>query len=279
MPKRSARPDRLTFARFLDRSPEVTLSLHPRAQGLNFPVHDTFTLGDSPISRFPPRSGPGGPPQRTRINGFIRITPIRLIGADGEQIGVIETPQAQRMADDLGMDLVEISPDARPPVCKIMDFGKFKYEQSKKDQKNRSSSKASEMKEVRLGRSVKIGDHDVQIRVNQSREFLLDGHKVLITQKFKGREMAHREIGINRLNEIAKALSDIAKLEAPPRWMGPQASIILAPDKVKCDAYKRVEASKKQSEEAKAKHAAEKAAAEKAAKAAEKSEHKDGTPS
>ena len=176
-----------------------------------------------------------------------------MIGPDGEQVGVIETAQAQRMADDAGMDLVEISPDARPPVCKIMDFGKFKYEQSKKDSKNRSSSKASEMKEVRLGRSVKIDIHDVQIRVNQSRNFLLDGHKVLITQRFKGREMAHREIGINRLNEIAKQLADIAKLESSPRWMGPSASIILAPDKAKCEAYKRAHGLNKPKLEAKAK--------------------------
>jgi translation initiation factor IF-3 len=170
---------------------------------------------------------------------MIRITPIRVIGADGEQVGVIETAQALRMAEEAGLDLVEISPDARPPVCKIMDHGKFKYEQSKKDQKNKSSSKASEMKEVRLGRSVKIDPHDVSIRVAQARRFLLDGHKVLITQKFKGREMAHRELGVNRLQEIMKSLSDISKCESSPRWMGPQASIILAPDKAKCDAYKR----------------------------------------
>lgn len=175
-----------------------------------------------------------------------------MIGADGEQIGVVETSDALRMAADLGLDLVEISPDARPPVCKIMDFGKFKYEQSKKDAKNRASSRASEMKEVRLGRSVKIDPHDVQIRVNQSRRFLMDGHKVLITQRFKGREMAHRELGINRLKDIANQLSDIAKLESSPRWMGPQASIILAPDKAKVDIAKRAEA--------KAKAQAEKAA-------------------
>jgi translation initiation factor IF-3 len=197
--------------------------------------------GASPISRFP-RSGPGGPPQRTRVNHFIRITPIRVIGADGEQVGVIETPQALRMAEELGLDLVEISPDARPPVCKIMDFGKFKYELSKKEQKSRSASKASEMKEIRLGRSVKIDPHDVQIRVNQARRFLIDGHKVQITQRFKGREMAHREIGIHRLQEIAKTLAEVGKVESTPRWMGPSASIIIAPDKVKCEAIKRQEA-------------------------------------
>ena len=184
-----------------------------------------------------PRFGPGGPPQRTRVNHLIRITPIRVIGPEGEQIGVIETSQALKQAADLGLDLVEISPDARPPVCKIMDYGKFKYEQSK--QTKNKGAKASEMKEIRLGRSVKIDQHDVEIRVNQARKFLLDGHKVQITQRFKGREMAHRELGIDRLRNIRNALSDIAKCETEPRWMGPQASIIMAPDKAKCDAYKR----------------------------------------
>ncbi len=170
---------------------------------------------------------------------MIRITPVRVIGADGEQVGIIETSDALRRAEEAGLDLVEIVPDQRPPICKIMDFGKFKYEQSKKDAKNKSASKASEMKEVRLGRSVKIDPHDVEIRVNQARKFLLDGHKVLITQRFKGREMAHKELGINRLRDIMKNLSEISRCETEPRWMGPQASIIMAPDKAKCDLYKR----------------------------------------
>ena len=167
------------------------------------------------------------------------MTPVRLIGAEGEQLGVVETPDAIKRAEAAGLDLVEIVPDARPPVCKIMDYGKFKYEESKKEQKNKSASKASEMKEVRLGRSVKIDPHDVEIRVNQARKFLLDGHKVLITQRFKGREMAHRELGVNRLREIMKILSEVGKIESDPRWMGPQASIIIAPDKAKCDAYRK----------------------------------------
>ncbi len=163
---------------------------------------------------------------------------MRVIGPDGEQIGVIETHQAIAMATEQGLDLVEISPDARPPVCKIMDYGKFKYEQSK--QTKNKGAKASELKEIRLGRSVKIDPHDVGIRVKQARGFLLEGHKVLITQRFKGREMAHRELGINRLRGIRDELSDIAKCETEPRWMGPQASIIMAPEKAKVDAYKKL---------------------------------------
>lgn len=188
------------------------------------------------------------------MNHLIRITPIRVIGADGEQVGVIETAEALRMANEAGLDLVEISPDVRPPVCKIMDYGKFKYEQSK--QSKNKGAKASETKEVRLGRSAKIDEHDVQIRVNQARRFLVDGHKVVITQRFKGREMAHREIGIDRLKRIIEQLSDVGKPETQmPRWMGPSASVIIAPDKVKVEAFKRAEAKKKAQEEARLKAA------------------------
>lgn len=210
---------------------------------------------------------------------MIRITPIRVIGADGEQVGVIETSQALAMAEQAGMDLVEISPDARPPVCKIMDFGKFKYEQSKKDQKNRASSKSSELKEVRLGRSVKIDKHDVEIRIKQAREFIMEGHKVLITQRFKGREMAHRELGINRLREIRDRMADIAKCESEPRWMGPQASIVLAPDKAKAEAAKRaLEKQKKQDEKAEIRMEARMQAEQDAKAAAERAAQSGSAP-
>ncbi len=222
------------------------------------------------------------------MNHLIRITPIRVIGADNEQVGVMETSQALRMAEELGMDLVEISPDARPPVCKIMDYGKFKYEQSKKEQKSRSSSKANEMKEVRLGRSAKIDPHDVEIRINQSRRFLVEGHKVLVTQRYKGREMAHREIGLIRLKHVADSLADVSKVEQPPRWMGPSASIILAPDKPKAEAYKRKLAKEKAEREkalagdkakleaARAAEAAEEAAREKKEAELDAQHEKDG---
>mgnify|MGYP000929548180 CR=1 FL=1 len=170
---------------------------------------------------------------------MIKISPVRLIGADNEQIGVVETSEAQRMAQEAGLDLVEIVPDTRPPVCKIMDYGKFKYEESQKARKSRAASKATEMKEIRLGRSVKIDPHDIQIRIDQSRRFLMAGHKVMFTQRFKGREIAHRELGIENLARVRDALADIAKVEQAPRWMGKQASIIMAPDKPKVEAVKR----------------------------------------
>lgn len=163
---------------------------------------------------------------------------MRVVGPDNEQIGVIETSEALKMALERGMDLVEISPDARPPVCKIMDYGKYKYELSKQ-QKNKSGSKATEMKQVRLGRSVKIDPHDVQIRIDQARRFLLAGHKVQFIQRFRGREIAHRELGMEHLRECVTKLADVSKVEQTPRWFGKEASIILAPDKVKIEAIKR----------------------------------------
>lgn len=219
---------------------------------------------------------------------MIRITPIRVIGPDEEQIGVIETSDALRMADEKGLDLVEISPEARPPVCKIMDYGKYKYELSKKEQKSRAASKTNEMKEVRLGRSVKIDPHDVGIRVDQTRRFLMAGHKVMITQKFRGREIAHKDLGLIRLREICDSLMDIGKLEQTPRWFGKQASIIIAPDKVKVEAVKRKlakekalkegiseEAALKAQEELAKKHLAEAEAAS-AKAAAEDDDDEDG---
>ncbi len=168
---------------------------------------------------------------------MIRISPIRVVGPDNEQIGVIDTHEAVRMAQERGLDLVEIVSDSRPPVCKIMDYGKYRYELSKKEGKSRGH--APELKEIRLGRSVKIGGHDVQIRVDQARRFLMAGHKVQITQRFKGREMMHKELGIERLAEIVDQLEDICKVEMAPRWMGRQASIVLAPDRNKVDTAKR----------------------------------------
>ncbi len=177
--------------------------------------------------------------QRTRVNHLIRITPIRLVGPENEQIGVVETSEALRMAQEQGMDLVEVVPDTRPPVCKIMDYGKYKYELSQKARKQRAASKSSELKQIRMGRSVKIDPHDVQIRIDQARRFLMAGHKVQIAQRFRGREMQHRELGLEHLAEAVKQLSDICKVEQSPRWFGKEASILLAPDRPKVESAKR----------------------------------------
>jgi translation initiation factor IF-3 len=185
------------------------------------------------------------------VNHLIRITPIRLIGPENEQIGVVETSEAMRRAQEAGMDLVEIVPDSRPPVCKIMDYGKYKYELSQKARQARAASKSNEMKQIRLGRSVKIDPHDVQIRIDQARRFIMGGHKVQFVQRFRGREIAHRELGLEHLKECVTKLADVGKVEQTPRWMGKEASIIIAPDKVKVEAIKR-KLEKEKAEKAKA---------------------------
>lgn len=177
-----------------------------------------------------------------RINDRIRITPVRLIDQDGEMVGIVETDDARRRAQDLGLDLVEIAPDVRPPVCRIMDFGKYKYETAKKEKASKSRTKVSELKEVRLGRSMKIDPHDVEIRVQQARRFLLEGHKVQIVQNFRGRELAHKSRGDARMEDIAQRLSDLGRVELAPRLNGKRMSMIVCSDRPKVEAFKRKEA-------------------------------------
>jgi len=155
-------------------------------------------------------------------------------------VGVVETDEARRMAMEAGLDLVEISPDARPPVCKIMDFGKYKYELSKKDKQGKKA-KGSEMKEVRLGRSMKIDPHDVEIRVNQALRFLMEGHKVQIVANYRGRELAHKQIGEAKLDDVVKKLCELGKLEAAPRLNGKRINAIISPDRQKIEQWKRKE--------------------------------------
>jgi len=170
---------------------------------------------------------------------MIRLSPVRLIDENNQQVGVVETNEALQMAREAELDLVEIQPDSRPPLCKIMDYGKFKYDQSKKEQKSRASQKSQEMKEVRLGRSIKVDPHDIGIRIDRARKFLLDGHKVMLVQQFRGREVVHADLGEEILRDVVDALQDVSKVETPPRKMGRRMSMILGPDKPKIEAYKR----------------------------------------
>ena len=165
-------------------------------------------------------------------------------------VGVVEIDVALSRAREAGLDLVEVASSAVPPVVRIMDFGKWKYEQSKKDRATKARSKTSELKEVRLGRSMKIDPHDIQIRLDQARRFLVDGHKVQIVQNFRGREMLHKERGQRRMTEIIQQMSDLAKVEVPPRFMGRRITMILAPDRAKIEKIKQREASLRQTDEA-----------------------------
>jgi translation initiation factor IF-3 len=165
-----------------------------------------------------------------------------LIDENNEMVGVVEVDVALSRAREAGLDLVEVAATASPPVCRIMDFGKWKYEQSKKEKATKSKSKTSELKEVRLGRSMKIDPHDIQIRLEQARRFLIEGHKVQIVQNFRGREMLHKERGRDRMQDIIEQLADLAKVEVPPRMLGRRITMILAPDRAKIEQLKQREA-------------------------------------
>jgi len=154
-------------------------------------------------------------------------------------VGVVATIEALRRAHSAGLDLVEVSTESTPPVCRILDFGKYKYEQAKKEKASKAKTKTTEMKEVRLGRSMKIDPHDVGIRVNQAHGFLMEGHKVLIVQNFRGRELQHRHLGDARMKQIIEKLADVSKVEMAPRLNGRRMSMILTPDKSKIDALAR----------------------------------------
>jgi translation initiation factor IF-3 len=160
-----------------------------------------------------------------RINEQIRITPIRVISATGEQLGVIPTEQALQLAREAGLDLVEVAPTDKPPVCRIMDFGKFKYQQKKKQHKTHTHQ--SQNKEVRL--RPKIGDHDFMTKVNHARKFLEDKDKVIFSVIFRGRENAHVDEGYKLVDRLMKELGEIAKLEQQPQMMGKRIVVIFAP--------------------------------------------------
>ena len=181
------------------------------------------------------------------INEKIRSSKVRLIDQDENMIGIIDTTEAIRMAEAVGLDLVQVSPGSDPPVCRILDFGKYRYEQSKKDRANRAKAKVIETKEVRLGRSMKIDQHDVDIRINQARKFLMDGHRVLIVQNFRGREMMHASKAHDRMLDIISRLEDVSKVETPPKIAGRRETMVLSPDKVKIKKLKASIASKSSS--------------------------------
>lgn len=164
---------------------------------------------------------------RLRVNEQIRISPIRLIDHEKNMIGVISTDEALRMAREAGLDLVEMSPNERPPVCKIMDYGKHKYQLSKKSKQKHHEQK---IKEVRL--RPKTEEHDLEVKMKHAREFLEHGDRVLITMLFKGRERFHQDIAYDTFRDIVKQMADLAKVDQPPRLLGKKMSLVLAPLKV-----------------------------------------------
>ncbi|MEE2705334.1 MAG: translation initiation factor IF-3 [Pseudomonadota bacterium] len=162
-----------------------------------------------------------------RVNENIDVPEVRLIGADGENIGVVSVQQAIQHSEEIGLDLVEISPNASPPVCKILDLGKFKYELQKKRNEAKKKQKVIDVKEIKLRPNIE--DHDYEVKMRSMHRFLLDGDKVKITMRFRGREMNHQEIGINLLKRVVDDTEKVAKIEQEAKMEGRQLVMVMAP--------------------------------------------------
>lgn len=160
-----------------------------------------------------------------RINQEIRAEQLRVIGPSGEQLGIMSLSEALKVAEEAGVDLIEISPSANPPVAKVVDWGKYQYQKTKEQQKNRKNAKTVELKQIRMG--LKIGANDLEIKLRKIREFLQVGHKVKILIFFRGREMAHQELGYEMIEKIASKLEEEAIIEQKPQMAGRNLSIVV----------------------------------------------------
>ena len=160
------------------------------------------------------------------INEQIRDKEVRLIGADGEQLGIVSSKEAQKIADDAGLDLVKIAPNAKPPVCKVIDYGKYRYELARKEKDAKKKQKTVELKEIRL--SPNIDTNDLNTKMNAAKKFLAKGNKVKITLRFRGREMAHMKQSKHILDDIAENLADVAVVEKAPKIEGRSIGMVLA---------------------------------------------------
>lgn len=176
-----------------------------------------------------PHSGGADISKPVRVNERIRIREVRLIDEDGQQLGIVPTFQALQTARERGLDLVEVAPNAMPPVCRIMDWGKERYEQSRKERESRRNSKAITIKEIRL--KPKTDDHDLDTKTRKAKEFLQDGDKVKLTVLFRGRENLHPEVGRALLDRMLDQLGPLAIIEATPRLEGRNMTAMLAPKK------------------------------------------------
>lgn len=183
--------------------------------------------------RPPPRGPANLPPERNepRVNERIRVPRVLVVDEEGQKLGEFLTEDAMALARERGLDLVEVAPMARPPVCRITDFGKMKYEKKKRDSQARKNQAVVEIKEIKL--RPKTDDHDFDVKERQVRSFLDEGNKVKITVRFRGREIAHRDIGEEQCRRLAERLGELAVVEQPPRMDGRQMVMMLAPGKKK----------------------------------------------
>lgn len=166
-----------------------------------------------------------------RVNREIRAPKVRVIGSSGEQVGIMPPRDALKMAEDEGLDLVEIAPNATPPVCKIIDYGKFRYDQTKREKESKKASHQIKVKEVKV--KPNINEHDLQTKMRHAKDFLEKGNKVKVTCMFRGREMAHKDIGEKLIRKIVEDLEEIAVCETPMKMFGRFLTVVLAPHKKK----------------------------------------------
>jgi translation initiation factor IF-3 len=169
--------------------------------------------------------------QRVRVNDQIRISPIRLIDDEGGQVGIVSLEDARERAAEKGLDLVEVAPEARPPVCKLMDFGKFKYEAARKAREAKKKQHVIQVKEVKFRPGIE--DHDYAFKTRNARRFLEEGNKVKLTMMFRGRQMSHPEIGMEVLQRVTADLEDVAKVEMNAIREGRTMTMVLAPMNLK----------------------------------------------
>ena len=162
-----------------------------------------------------------------QLNEDIRDSEIRLIGSTGEQLGIMSAAQAQRIADEQGLDLVKISPQATPPVCKLMDYGKFRFEQGKREKEAKKNQHVVEIKEIRMSPGIDVGDFNTKLK--NAQKFLADGNRVKVSVRFRGREMAHTDIGKDLLVRFAEQCAEEATLDKEPKLEGRSMSIFLSP--------------------------------------------------
>ncbi len=162
-----------------------------------------------------------------QLNEEIRDPEIRLIGNDGEQLGIMSAEQALKAAEEQGLDLVKISPQAVPPVCKLMDYGKFRFEQGKREKEARKKQRVVEVKEIRMSPGIDIGDFNTKLK--NAQKFIADGDRVKVSVRFRGREMAHTDIGKTLLNRFAEQCTEVAALDKPPVMEGRSMVMFLAP--------------------------------------------------
>jgi translation initiation factor IF-3 len=161
------------------------------------------------------------------VNREIRVREVRVIGPEGEQLGILPTQEALRQAQESGYDLVEVAPTYMPPVCRIMDYGKYKYELSKKEHQSRRHQKSTQVKEIKL--RPRTDKHDLEIKIRQMKGFLAEGNKTKVTLTYRGREMANQEMGRTVMNSVMTQLADVGTIEYAPRMEGRSLIMIVAP--------------------------------------------------